>query len=147
MTISELAFIDTNVLVYAADQTSPFHEPSRSLRDQGVQGEIALGISPQILMEFFAVVTNPKRVQNPRSPGEAIAEIEKYIQSPQIHKLHPGPDILERSVALLKKYQVSQQEVFDLQLVATMLSNNVKRIYTYSQNHFAKFTEIEVLTP
>ena len=50
-------------------------------------------------------------------------------------------------IALLKTYEVAKQEVFDLQLAATMLSNNVTRIYTYNQNDFSKFKELEVLTP
>ena len=56
-------------------------------------------------------------------------------------------NILVYAAALLKKYEVTRQEVFDLNLVATMLSNNLKRIYTYNRDHFIKFTEVEVLTP
>jgi hypothetical protein len=41
----------------------------------------------------------------------------------------------------------TKQEIFDLQLVATMLSNNVSRLYTYNKDDFIKFKEIEVLTP
>jgi hypothetical protein len=42
MTTSEVAFLDTNILVYAADTTSAFHNPARRLRDGGVQGELPL---------------------------------------------------------------------------------------------------------
>jgi predicted nucleic acid-binding protein len=69
MTISnEPALLATNVLVYAADAGSPFHEAARQLRDRGVHGGIPLGVSPQVLLEFFAVITHPRRVQTPRSP-------------------------------------------------------------------------------
>ena len=147
MTTSELAMVDTNVLVYAADQTSPFHEPSRQLRDQGMTGAVALALSPQVLLEFFAVITNPKRVLQPRSPKEAREEIEKYLQARQIRKIYPGPDILDRILALLQTYEVRRQEVFDVYLAATMLTNNVTRIYTYNREHFEKFTELAVFTP
>jgi predicted nucleic acid-binding protein len=40
---------------------------------------------------------------------------------------------------------VKQMEIFDLQLVATMISNQVKQIYTVNRDDFVKFTEIEVL--
>jgi len=68
MTTSKVSLLDTNVLVYAADTTSPFHPAAKGLR-----------------------------------------------------------------------YKVRKQEIFDLQLVATMLSNNISRIYTYDQEHFSKF--------
>ena len=46
---------------------------------------------------------------------------------------------------LLKRYDIRKQEIFDAQLVAAMLSNNVTRIYTFNRNHFSKFSEIQVL--
>ena len=58
-----------------------------------------------------------------------------------------GSKILEGILDLLKKYKVTKQEIFDLQLVATMLSNNVTRLYTYNKDDFIKFKEIEVLSP
>ena len=149
MTTSDpLALIDTNVLVYAADATSTFHEPALQLRERGFQGEIPLVISPQVLMEFFAVITNPRRVQSPRSSQEATAEVEKYLRSTTIRTIYTGDDILEQVLSLLQQHpQVARQEIFDLYLVATMLTNSVTRIYTYNQQHFSRFAGITVLTP
>ena len=147
MTTSEISLLDTNVLVYASDETSPFHQASKNLRERGLKGEVLLCVSPQILAEFFAIITDPKRVNNPRSRQEALAEIEKYYHSKSILKIYSGPEIIERMLDLLKKYEIKRQEVFDLQLAATMLSNNVTQIYTYNQADFSKFKEIEVLTP
>ena len=48
---------------------------------------------------------------------------------------------------LLRRYEVKRQEIFDLQLVATMLSNNIKRIYTFNREHFDRFAEIDTLEP
>src|SRR6266581_416991 len=96
MTTSELALLDTNILVYAADETSEFHAPSKQIRDQGMQGDILVAVSPQILFEFFAVITNPRRVAQPRSPQEAREEMEKYFRTATIRKIYPGTDIVER---------------------------------------------------
>ncbi len=147
MTTSETSLLDTNVLVYAADETSPFHPTAKAIREKGLRGEISLCICPQVLAEFFAIVTDSKRVSNPRTQEEAQIEIEKYTHSENISKIYPRPDILERILDLLKKYKVTKQEVFDLQLVATMLSNDVTRLYTYNKDDFIKFREIEVLSP
>jgi predicted nucleic acid-binding protein len=59
------ALIDTNVLVYAADTSSSFQEPSRQLRDRGFRGEIPFVVTPQVLMEFFAVITTVIQQNNP----------------------------------------------------------------------------------
>ena len=147
MSISEMSFIDTNVLVYAADHSSPFHKRSVDLRERGLSGDIPLCLSPQVLSELFAVLTHPKRVNNPLSQGEALAEIEKYYRSVSIKKIYQGPAAFEIMLDLLKRYEVSRQDIFDLQAVATMLANKVTRIYTFNRHHFEAFEEVEVLTP
>ena len=145
MSESNIAVIDTNVLVYAADESSEFHEASRALRDDEA---VALAVTPQILMEFYAIITDPRRVASPRSGEEARAEIEKYANSSHIMTLHPTPGVLSQVLTLLASYpQVTRQNIFDLFIVATMLGNGVNRIYTFNESDFALFTEIEVLRP
>jgi len=145
MSVSDLAVLDTNVLVYAADEASEFHEASRVLRDRE---DVALAITPQILMEFYAIITDPRRVTSPRSAEEARGELAKYVHSPHIVTLHPSSDVLTRVLSLLETYpQVTRQTIFDLFIVATMLGNGVNRIYTFNDPDFSLFTEIEVLRP
>ena len=147
-TAPELAMLDTNILVYAADEMSEFHARSKEVRDRGMQGEIPVAVSPQILFEFFAVVTNPRRVTEPRSPQEAREEMEKYLAATAIRKIHPGDDIIRRVLTLLEQHpQIARPDIFDCVLVATMQANGVRRIYTYTRQHFTPFTDIEVLTP
>ncbi len=147
MITSEVSLLDTNILVYAADEMSPFHQAARALIEKGLRGEILLCICPQVLNEFFATVTNPQRVSNPRTQNEARLEMEKYFFSKNILKIYPASDFIEITLDLLKRCEVIRQEIFDLQLVATMLSNNVTRLYTYNSDDFTKFREIEVLSP
>ena len=143
----EISLIDTNVLVYAADKTSKLHLGAKNIRDLGISGKKNLCICPQILEEFFAIVTDPKRVKNPRNPKEVIKEIEKYIKSRNIIKIYPKEDVMIHIISLLKKYDIKKQEIFDTQLVATMLSNGVRRIYTFNKEDFKKYKEIKVITP
>lgn len=149
MTISkkEVCLLDTNVLVYAADTSSPFHTASRELRDRGKEGDVLLCVSPQVLLEFFAVITNPKRVTKPLAPKEAIEDVKNYVKAKKILKIYPTKDSLKMMMDLAEKHKVKKQEIFDIQLAATMLSNNVTKIYTYNTKHFSKFKEIKVLTP
>lgn len=113
---------DANVVVYAADAGSPFHEAARQLRDRGFRGEIPVVVSSQVLLEFFAVITNPQRGQAPRSPQEATAEMAKYMRSHRIQTIYPRTDILWRVLALHAQHrQVTRQEIFAQYLAATML--------------------------
>jgi predicted nucleic acid-binding protein len=147
MTTSKASLLDTNVLVYAADVNSPFFERSRSLLERALAGESDLCVSLQNLSEFFAIVTDRKRVDNPRTQEEALEELKKYLQSERIGKIYQDSATGEVMLDLMKRYPIKRQEIFDLQLVATMLSNRVNRIYTFNRDDFLKFSEIEVLEP
>ncbi len=139
--------LDTNILVYVHQALSPFHSQARAILERGLKEEVVLCICPQILMEFYSTITNPKRVTDPVSQEEATIEIEKYFTSRKILKIYPQVDTLKRTIQLLKIYQVKQMVIFDLQLVATMLSNKIKRLYTFNRDDFSKFKEIEALEP
>jgi predicted nucleic acid-binding protein len=145
MKTSNLVLLDTNILVYYHQELSLFHQQAKELMEKGLRGAVSLCICPQVLMEFYSTITNPKRVTDPVSPGEAIQEVEKYFTRRWIAKIHPKEDVLAITLDLLKRYPVKQMEIFDLQLVATMISNQVKQIYTVNRDDFVKFTEIEVL--
>ena len=150
MTIStkpQMGLVDTNILVYRADRDSAFHGPSANLIRQGLKGDIPLCISPQNLTEFYAVMTSPKRVTNPITPEDARLEINKYLQSKNIRKIYQTADVLPKLLELLRKYPPQGQQIFDLQLVATMLIHNVTLLYTFNRKHFEHYQEIQVKTP
>jgi len=147
MTTSDLRLLDSNILIYSHQALSKFHTQSRTLFEKGLRGELPLCICPQVLFEFYSVITNPRRVTSPVSPKEATQEVERYLRTKNIFSVYPKDDILSIALDLLKKYEVKDREIFDLQLVATMLSNNINRLYTFNHDDFIKFKEIEVLSP
>ena len=146
-TSDKTCFLDTNILVYAADITSPFHAACKKLREQGMTGDISLCVSPQVLFEFFAVITSSKRVTQPVKPQQAIKEMTKYLKVNYIMKIYPKSNVIEKTVELCQKHKIKSQEIFDVQIVTTMLSNGITKIYTYDTSHFSRFEEIEILTP
>jgi len=50
-------------------------------------------------------------------------------------------------MGLLKRRPMIGCNVFDLQIVATMLANDIHRIYTYKVDDFAVFLELVVVKP
>jgi predicted nucleic acid-binding protein len=147
MITSETGLVDANVLVYAINENAEHHTVALKFVESGLNGEIPISFTPQVFSEFFATVTNPKRITAVLSREDAVSEIENYFLKGEgdIVFIHQGT--LDKMIELIKKYQVSAQDIFDLQIVATMLSNNITRIYTYNEKDFSRYTEIEVLNP
>ncbi len=147
MKTADTILLDTNILVYAADVNSPYQEGAKALRNKGLRGELSLCIAPQIIVEFYAIITDSKRVNNPLDPKKAKREIEKYVNSNNIKKIFSSPRVIDIMMDLLEKHPVSKQKIHDLHLVATMLTNGITRLYTFNSKDFEPYHEIEVLTP
>ena len=141
----EPGFIDANVLVYAMDADAPQHAASRTLLDAAQHSGLTLYVTPQILCEFYSVVTNPRRVPKPRSAGDALAAVSSLLV---FLRLLPVPThTLDELMNLLRRHPVTGGEIFDLQIVATMKVNGIQRIYTFNSDDFKAFPEIIVSTP
>lgn len=109
---ADLTLVDTNVLVYAFYPESEHYAASRSLLDRAQGGEITICLVPQILSEFYAVVTNAKRVTAPRQAEEAADAIEKILAMPGT-VLFPVPgDLVSRWLSLVRKYRVTGAAIF-----------------------------------
>lgn len=141
------ALVDTNVLVYALLPEADEHAASRALFVRAQSGELALCLTPQVLAEFYAVVTDPRRVTAPQKPAEALNAIRQYLAMPSVRLLPVPEDVVTRWVKLVEDRPVTRGAVFDRQLAATMLGNGVTRIYTYNRPDFEVLEGIEVPTP
>ena len=135
--------LDTNVLVYAADESFPLHTAARELRDRAAAEHHKVRLCYSVLLEFFAVVTDSRRVANPLPPAEAWREVAAYLSTFEV--LYPD----ERSFAQLGKladqYPVTRQMIFDALIVSMMIQHKVHGIYTENRKDFATFEQIEVL--
>jgi predicted nucleic acid-binding protein len=128
--------IDTNVLVYALFATAAQHAAARSLLEQAKDPKAGLCIFPQILAEFFAVVTNPKRVSPAKTTDEALQAVEQFLALPGLTLLPLPADVVTRWVQLARVRPVKGGEVFDLQAAAAMLAHGVGTVYTYNGADF-----------
>jgi toxin-antitoxin system PIN domain toxin len=144
---ADFAALDTNVLVYALYAEAEHHRPARALLDQAENDEIDFCLTPQVLTEFYAVVTNPRRVTEAKSPGEALDVIDTLLSLPGITLLSVPLDIVAQWMHLLRQHPVTGPDVFDVLLAATLRSHGVNRLYTFNRADFERFDDLNVLTP
>lgn len=141
-------FVDTNILVYSIDisfENRSFHRASLEILRPS-EKEV-LYISPQILAEFYAVVTSISAVKNPISPNEAIFRMKRLSQMPNIKVLEITPDVEQKWLELLEINPVKGSKVFDIFHLATMLTHNIQRIYTFNDSDFSWYKNVNVITP
>jgi predicted nucleic acid-binding protein len=139
-------FLDTNILVYAINVDSASHLSAAGLIKEISAGTLKTCISPQVLCEFYATVTNPRKFQHPLSPPEATEIITGYLES-NIALLYLKNNTIKLTLEMAVRYQISGPEIFDAQIVATMLENGVAMIYTANLSDFKKYSEITAVNP
>ncbi len=132
--------IDSNILIYALNQASPQQKAAQKF----LQSQKQLLLAQQNIFETLRILTH-KKFPDPFPPDKAIAALNAIAKYATI--LHPTFETHEISLELIRKYCISGAEVFDAYLVATALSNGVRKIATDNVRHLGKYEEIEVVNP
>jgi len=143
--MSNPILFDTNIFVYALDSASPKHQKAKQLLKEASFGEFNLYLTPQNITETYRVITDTKAFEASFSPREAVAELNKLVTA--FPSVYPGPETCGCLFRLLERYQIKKIHVFDVFLVATMLSNAMDTLFTDNEKDFKFFKEIEVVNP
>lgn len=132
--------IDSNVLIYAINTSSPKHLVAQRF----LQNQDGLEIAHQNVFETLRILTHP-RFANPMPVATAIQAITAITKHSTV--IFPTLETHEVALALINKYSISGSEIFDAYLVATALTNNVQKVATDNVKHLQKYQEIVVINP
>lgn len=136
---------DTNVLVYAHDELSSFHEPSASILNLAIEKRISAAIAEQNLMELYRVLTNPTAMQgSPLTALDAKRLIEETYMTGAFRILYPARAVLLRALQLAAETGAISARIFDLRLAAHAVVAGIPIIATYNTAHFSG---LEALMP
>ena len=141
------SLIDTNILVYAYNVDSPFHEKAKRIIQKAFKGEIPIAVSVQNLVELYAVITDKRRVEHPLSPSRASDLVDFYKYHENIQVIAPTGRTLEILTGLIQKHKPRGQSIFDFLLAAKMIDNDIREIYTSNTTHFKPFDIIKAINP
>ena len=131
------AFLDTNVFVYAALRD----EQNRRKRDRALEliRTLAIGLSAQVLQEFYTTVT--RKIDTPFSPSEALTWIEQMEAQPCVAI---SAAIVKQGVWISQRYQISY---WDGAIVAAAQVLEAPVLYSEDLNHGQRYEGIEVVNP
>jgi predicted nucleic acid-binding protein len=138
-------FIDANVLVYAAVSQSPFHaEARRAIHAQQTAGA-ELWISRQVLREYLATLSRPQTFSLPQ-PSEVLAEDVRRFES-SFSIAEDGPAVTSKLLELLETHLVGGKQIHDANIVATMLTYDIRAILTHNADDYARFVGLITVLP
>jgi toxin-antitoxin system PIN domain toxin len=139
--------VDTNVLVYAANGTSPFHEPCSAWLQGQRKSATAWFTTWPIVYEFLRVTTHPRVLDRPWSLAGAWGFVDALLASPGLGVLHHTERHAAVAAATISEFSLlAGNIVHDLHTVTLMREHGISRICTCDAD-FRRFPFLQVLDP
>lgn len=138
--------LDTNILTRSAQPSHPQHGLAvRSVSSLRTRGD-TLFLLPQNFYEFWVVATRPAGENGLVMDAEGAAERMKLLKG-SFTVLEEAPQIFSAWETLVVQYNARGKSAHDARLVAGLKVNGLEGILTFNEEHFARYSEITVLTP
>lgn len=143
--VPDSVFVDTNILVYAAISTAPFHAEAFGHLDAFRRAGAELWISRQILCEYIATLSRPQPFTPPLPAATLIADV--HMLATRFRIAEDGPTVTAQLLGLLATIPVGGRQVHDANIVATMRAHGLSRLLTHNTADFARFAAMIQVEP
>ena len=138
--------IDANLLLYASDEDSPFHERAMAVLDEVALGPELVYLFWPTVMAYLRIATHPAIFRLPLSHADARANVDSLLRLPHLHAIGEEDTFWRRFTEVADDVAPTGNLVPDAHLVALMLENGVRTIWTRDRD-YRKFTGIRVRDP
>jgi uncharacterized protein len=90
--------LDLNLLLYALDRSSPWHDRARPWVEQALGGTDTIGLAWTVLLGFIRLSTRAAVFTNPLTADEALDVVDGWLVQPAVTVLDPT----ERHASVLR---------------------------------------------
>jgi len=138
-------FVDTNVLIYSAVPTAPFHAEAATNLQELEQVGAEVWVSRQIFREFAAALTLPQSFTAALSPAVIVAAIRKFEVSFRIAE--DGAKVTANLLNVLLTIPMGGKQIHDANIVATMQAHGIKNLLTHNVADFVRYGSLITVVP
>jgi toxin-antitoxin system PIN domain toxin len=138
--------LDTNILVYALREESPWHESAALRLRELAEGRANWAIPAPCLHEFLAVATHP-RIFAPATPlALAIDFAEALLESPTLVVLSESDGYWPVLHGLVRSSNVAGPRIHDARIAALCLYHRVAELWSADRD-FGRFPLVNTRNP
>ncbi len=138
--------LDANLLLYASDTASPFHDRAVAFLRRCAEGPELLYLPWPVVMAYLRIATHPAIFDRALSPELAVGNIEGLLALPHVRAVGEldgfWPVYRRATVALVVRGNL----VGDAHLVALLLQHGVTTLWTHDRD-FRRFEGIRTRDP
>jgi toxin-antitoxin system PIN domain toxin len=138
--------VDTNLLVYAHREDSPWHDAARARLTGLAESRLPWAIPWPCLHEFLAVTTHP-RIFAPPTPLEiALDQVDAWLEAPALVVLGEGERYWPELRGALTEGRIAGPQVHDARVVALCRDHGVRELWTADRD-FSRFGGLVIRNP
>ncbi len=137
--------VDANVLLYAVDADSTFHEAARNWLEEAFNGPTRVGLPWASLLAFQRISTHPRASVSPLNPSQAWSYIADWLDTDSAWVPAPGEKHAEILRRLIVDGDLRGNLVTDAHLAALAIEHGVGICSTDSD--FARFAGLTWVNP
>jgi uncharacterized protein len=138
--------VDSNLLVYAHREDSPWHEAAHACLAGLAEGREAWAIPWPCLNEFLAIATHPRIYDPPTPLAKATDQVDAWLESPSVVLLAESEDHWRHLASLLRAGHVAGPRVHDARVAAICLQHGVRELWTVDRD-FSRFPKLKTRNP
>jgi toxin-antitoxin system PIN domain toxin len=136
---------DINLLIYAYDASSPWHERAKNWWVKCLSGTESIGIAWIVALGFIKLWTSVRVFRNPMTVDQACRHVESWLARSMVHILQPGSRHAELAFALLRAEGAGGNLTTDAHLAALAIEANAT-VHTTDAD-FARFAAVKWINP
>ena len=135
--MSDQILVDTNILIYAVDEDSKFHDRAIDLI---LNSNCEFFTTSKNISEFLVALTRNAEINI--ESDECLAILNDLLLELQI--LYPNYKTFQKFEELIRKYRPRGLWIHDLEIASIGIANEITRIATNNIDDFKRIEEIEV---
>jgi toxin-antitoxin system PIN domain toxin len=137
--------LDANILIYAVDERSPFHEPAKTWLESALNGDRRVGVPWASITAFLRIVTHPRAVAEPLDPADAWDLACAWLDADPMWIPEPGRSHRDTLGRLIVELDLRANLVPDAVLAAICIEHGLDIVSADSD--FARFGEVTWINP
>jgi uncharacterized protein len=138
--------VDTNVLVYAHREDSPWHRQAYGRVVELAEGRAVWAIPWPCLHEFLAIVTHPRIYAPPTPLDLALDQVDAWLESPSLVVLPESERYWPELRQVLKASLAAGPQVHDARVAALCQLHGVRELWTADRD-FGRFPGVKACNP
>ncbi len=136
---------DANLLVYACDQSSPFHTKAAAWCEKIMSSSSPVILLPAVVFGFVRISTHPRIFTDPLSVAEASAHVRSWLGRKQVRLHDMLPEDVETALTLLESAGTAGNLTTDAQIAAVALRLDAE-VHTVDLD-FGRFVGVRFSNP